>query len=334
MDYTNQMPNSTKTSRIKVLVTGSAGFVGKVLVQELLINGYDVTGIDRIIPKNLNYRFHLFDMKEPFTLSPSTFDLVIHCAAAKGDWGISKREFYRDNVIATKNLVDYLEKCKVSRVIHFSTVAIYSRDVTDGSEDTKIEPYSSYGQTKLDSEILSRQYAGKSGIETVILRPSVIYGRDNYANMFNLIQQLSRSVPFQINPKGIIKSHVSVRNVVDVVLKFCDFSSLKENLEIYNLTERPYNNLNTMIEIICDELSVKPPKVNLPIWLVYILFGFLEIIGRIVKKDTGFTLERLQKFSSSTHYTSEKLWLRVGDQKYSSEEELRDMVNWFKHRIL
>jgi len=317
---------------MKVLVTGSEGFVGKELVANLIAAGHEIDGIDRAKAVNPSYKLHRIDLKNEILLDPASYDVVVHCAAAKGDWDISDEEFYEDNVIATENLLNYVRKCDVKKIIHFSTVAIYSRDVTDGSESTKIEPDSVYGQTKLDSEILIRKYAEESGIPTVVLRPSVIYGRDNYANMFNLIQQLNRSLPFQINPVGITKSHVSVRNVVDVVLRFSDPSYSVNGLEIYNLTERPYYDLNNMIRIICDELGVKPPRVNLPIWLVAIPFGILEFFGKLLKKDTGFTLDRLRKFSSSTHYTSEKLWSQTGKQKYSSESELRDMVKWFKER--
>ena len=317
---------------MKVLVTGSEGFVGKELVANLIAAGHEIDGIDRAKAVNPSYKLHRIDLKNEILLDPASYDVVVHCAAAKGDWDISDEEFYEDNVIATENLLNYVRKCDVKKIIHFSTVAIYSRDVTDGSESTKIEPDSVYGQTKLDSEILIRKYAEESGIPTVVLRPSVIYGRDNYANMFNLIQQLNRSLPFQINPVGITKSHVSVRNVVDVVLRFSDPSYSVNGLEIYNLTERPYYDLNNMIRIICDELGVKPPKVNLPIWLVAIPFGILEFFGKLLKKDTGFTLDRLRKISSSTHYTSEKLWSQTGKQKYSSESELRDMVKWFKER--
>lgn len=317
---------------MKILVTGSEGFVGKVLVAQLLDSGHEVEGIDRVKTPSLKYKLYQLDLAAEISVTTASYDVLIHCAAAKGDWDISDEEFYEDNVVATENLLNYVRKCKVKKIIHFSTVAIYSRDVTDGSETTKIEPDSVYGQTKLDSEILIRKYAEESEIPTVILRPSVIYGRNNYANMFNLIQQLNRALPFQINPFGITKSHVSVRNVVDVVLRFSNPSYSVNGLEIYNLTERPYYNLKNMIRIICDELEVKPPKVYLPIWLVAIPFGILEFSGKLLKKDMGFTLDRLRKFSSSTHYTSEKLWSHTGNQKYSSESELRDMVKWYKER--
>lgn len=315
-----------------ILVTGSEGFVGKELLRELLYSGYAVRGIDRVKNCDVDYELYSTDLAKAITIDPTSYDVIIHCAAAKGDWNISDKEFYDDNVVATENLLNYLRKCKVKKIIHFSTVAIYSRDITDGSENTKIKPDSVYGQTKLDSEILIRKYAEESGIPTVILRPSVIYGRNNYANMFNLIQQLNRALPFQINPTGITKSHVSVRNVVDVVQRFSKPSYSFNGIEIYNLTERPYFDLKSMIGVICGDLEVKPPKINLPVWLVAIPFGILEFFGKRLKKDTGFTIDRLRKFSSSTHYTSEKLWSHTGKQKYSSESELRDMVKWFKER--
>ena len=317
---------------MRILITGSSGFVGEQLVFHFSKLGHEVLGIDRSESSNQSHSLHLMDLSSEISLETGSFDIVIHCAAAKGDWNISDNEFRDDNVVATENLLNYIQKCKVKKIIHFSTVAVYSRNVTDGSEGTKIAPDSVYGQTKLDSEILIRKYSEESGTPTVVLRPSVIYGRDNYANMFNLIQQLNRALPFQINPVGIIKSHVSVRNVVDVVLRFSDPLYSVNGLEIYNLTERPYYDLNKMIMIICAELGVKPPKVNLPIWLVAVPFGILEFFGKLLKKDTGFTLDRLRKFSSSTHYTSEKLWSQTGKQKYSSESELRDMVKWFKER--
>lgn len=316
---------------MNILVTGSEGFVGSFLIAELLKNNHSVVGIDRADKTSTsNYLFFKIDLTEKLSLTKNFFDLVIHCAAAKGDWNISDEDFYRDNVIATKNLINYLKTCEVKRLIHFSTVAVYSRFVTSGCEETKIEPDSVYGATKLDSEILIRKYAMKVGLPTIVLRPSVIYGRQNFANMFNLIQQLSRSMPFQINPQGIVKSHVSVNNVVDVVLKLLDCPKLFEEVKIFNLTERPYLDLEALIHIICDELKVNNPKINLPLWLMSIPFALLGFVGRILKKDTGFTIDRLRKFSRSTHYTSEKLWTTLGKQKYNSEDELRDMVKWYK----
>ena len=315
---------------MNILLTGCHGFVGQSLSKLLLDEGNTVIGVDRVDVNGCGFPVVKCDLAEHIPLEPQHFDVVIHCAAAKGDWNLSDREFYRDNVIATKNLLAFLERCTINKLIHFSTVAIYSRETESGDEGTPLQPDSVYGETKLDSEVLVRKFAEQSKVATTILRPSVIYGRDNFANMYNLIKQLSRGLPFQINPAGIVKSHVSVKNVVDVVNRFVKSASQAEIIEIYNLTERPYLNLNQLIAILCDELKTPIPKMVLPLWLVSIPFAILEFVGKIIGKDIGFTRERLQKFSSSTNYTSERLWSTLGAQKHESEQELRDMVQWFK----
>lgn len=66
--------------------------------------------------------------------------MVVHCAAGKGDWGISDEEFHNDNVGATQNLIDYLVDCSEKRIIHFSRFSIYSRNVTTGGEHTVVYP--------------------------------------------------------------------------------------------------------------------------------------------------------------------------------------------------
>ena len=318
---------------MRILVTGSEGFVGKVLVNNLIKRGYEVIGLDRVNSSQDGYIFHQLELNKKILLEKQCYDAVIHCAAAKGDWGISKQEFYDDNVLATRNLISYLESCDVRRLIHFSTVSIYSKSGKGGELEATVSPDSVYGKTKLESEYAIRKYSNDNKIPTIILRPSVIYGRGNFANMFNLIKQLDRKLPFQIKPNGITKSHVSVRNVSEVVMRFINPSSEYTGIKIYNLTERPYYNLESIMTIICDELGVRQPKLNVPLWMVAIPFGALEILGKILNKDTGFTLDRLRKFSSSTDYTSEKLWNETGVQKYSTDSELREMVKWFKKEI-
>jgi nucleoside-diphosphate-sugar epimerase len=315
---------------MKILITGSEGFVGKQLVSSFLSNAHDVFGIDRIANPSNSYNYNKIDMRQQFTLPENEWDVVIHCAAAKGDWGISDQEFYLDNVVVTRNLIQYLKECTVNKIIHFSTVAIYDRIVTTGDEETLIKPDSVYGSTKLESEILMTEFVQSNKIKTIILRPSVIYGRNNYANMFNLIKQLSRNLPFQVNVNGIVKSHVSVTNVSFVVKWFVDTKYLNCELDIYNLTERPYLNLIELNKIICTELKVRTPYINIPRFFVKIGFRCLEYIGKILKKDVGFTVERFDKFTSSTNYTSERLWNIIGTQRFSSESELIDMVKWFK----
>ena len=103
---------------MKILITGSEGFVGKVLVANLLASDQEIEGIDRVKADNLSYRLHRTDLRNEVLLDPASYDVVIHCAAAKGDWNISDEEFYEDNVVATENLLNYVRKCEIKKIIH------------------------------------------------------------------------------------------------------------------------------------------------------------------------------------------------------------------------
>ena len=96
--------------KMKILVTGSEGFVGKELIDALLSLGHDIVGIDRTKSSNPNYTLFQIDLKQEIKIEHSFYDLVIHCAAAKGDWDISDREFYEDNVVATEEPVKLCSK--------------------------------------------------------------------------------------------------------------------------------------------------------------------------------------------------------------------------------
>ncbi|NDB55065.1 NAD-dependent epimerase/dehydratase family protein [archaeon] len=53
---------------MKVLLTGSEGFVGKVLVANLLASGHEINGIDRAKEENPSYRLHRIDLKDKILL--------------------------------------------------------------------------------------------------------------------------------------------------------------------------------------------------------------------------------------------------------------------------
>ena len=133
---------------MRILVTGCNGFVGTLLVEQLLQESHEVVGIDRMGSHRSDIEFFDCDLSNKINVPTQAFDVVIHCAAAKGDWNLSDEDFQRDNVFATTNLVKYLDECQVGQIIHFSTVAIYSREVDSGDETTPIAPDSVYGKTK------------------------------------------------------------------------------------------------------------------------------------------------------------------------------------------
>lgn len=174
----------------RVFITGAAGFVGQYVVAAVLQAGHrvlanvrdktDVTQISwydhpsvEIVRQDLRSRRGL-----PESLAGA--DAVIHLAAVKGG------DFYDQfagTVIATENLLWAMQQQGIRQLIAISTFSVYDylrmkpNQLLD--EDAPIEANPAdrdgYAQTKLIQEKLYRAYDG----EVTILRPGMIYGRDN-----------------------------------------------------------------------------------------------------------------------------------------------------------
>jgi 2-alkyl-3-oxoalkanoate reductase len=179
---------------MKLLVTGSSGFLGKYVVAEALRRGHAVRAMVRPVgnapwapqPKLEIVRA---DLRSPRGLAEAVagVDAVLHLAAAKsGDFYAQ----FRGTVNATENLCDAMRQAGVRRLVAIGTFSVYDYlNAPTGStitETSRIEPCpekrDDYARTKLLQEQLVRDFAEKDGGQITVLRPGVIFGRDNAWN--------------------------------------------------------------------------------------------------------------------------------------------------------
>jgi nucleoside-diphosphate-sugar epimerase len=316
---------------MNILLTGSEGFVGGYLRKKLEKLEHNVYCIDRIIKTRTNYFcFDLSNETSSFAklLKDESFDLLIHLAAAKGDYNLKYDDFYRDNVTASEKTISLVKALNIKSVIAYSTVSVYGHDNKIKSEEAELVPNNAYGATKLESENIFIKWFNLDPIKNklTILRPSVIYGENNYANMYNLLDQLNKKFPVSVGNGNYIKSMVAVENIVDITV----FSINKlKGLQIYNCTDKPYPKLKEVIKYITEIKGFSKPKIVIPKWFAYFIGLLFECFSFLIKKDLGITRERIYKFTMPTDYRSEKL-AEVGYiQKYSVNDRIQNMANWY-----
>jgi nucleoside-diphosphate-sugar epimerase len=316
---------------MKILLTGSEGFVGVYLRKELEKTGNFIYCIDRVKVSRTNY--FCFDLSNEISslaklLKDERFDLLIHLAAAKGDYNLKYDDFYRDNVTASEKTISLVKVLDIKSVIAYSTVSVYGHDNKIKSEEADLVPNNPYGATKLESENIFIKWFNLDPIKNklTILRPSVIYGENNFANMYNLLDQLNKKFPVSVGKGNYIKSMVAVENIVDITV----FSINKlKSLQIYNCTDKPYPKLKEVIKYIAEIKGFSKPKIVIPKWVAYFIGLLFECFSFLIKKDLGITRERIYKFTMPTDYRSEKL-AEVGYiQKYSVKDRIQNMANWY-----
>jgi len=316
---------------MKILLTGSEGFVGVYLRKELEKTGNFIYCIDRVKVSRTNY--FCFDLSNEISslaklLKDERFDLLIHLAAAKGDYNLKYDDFYRDNVTASEKTISLVKVLDIKSVIAYSTVSVYGHDNKIKSEEADLVPNNPYGATKLESENIFIKWHNLDPIKNklTILRPSVIYGENNFANMYNLLDQLNKKLPVSVGKGNYIKSMVAVENIVDITV----FSINKlRGLQIYNCTDKPYPKLKEVIKYIAEIKGFSKPKIVIPKWFAYFIGLLFECFSFLIKKDLGITRERIYKFTMPTDYRSEKLTEVGYIQKHSVKDRIQNMANWY-----
>lgn len=181
---------------MKALVTGAAGFIGSTLVERLLANGADVTGVDcftdyypraikeRNVSAALNHpRFTFIEARlQDADLAGLLTDRthVFHLAAQAGvrkSWGRDFAVYTTNNIEATQVLLEACLGAKLERLVYASSSSVYGDDVAmPMREDALPQPVSPYGVTKLAAEQLCYLYFANYGVPTVALRYFTVYG--------------------------------------------------------------------------------------------------------------------------------------------------------------
>jgi nucleoside-diphosphate-sugar epimerase len=158
----------------RILVTGASGFVGGRFLSRFRDRpGLVLHGVGRRALDDPDYT--ALDLAERFGL-PFKPDVVIHAAARASPWGTAA-EYRRDNVEATRNVIDFCRRCpRPPRLIYVSSSSVfYRRGPQLGlTEESPIGPrfVNRYAATKYEGERLVREYPGP----WLILRPRAVFG--------------------------------------------------------------------------------------------------------------------------------------------------------------
>jgi UDP-glucose 4-epimerase len=179
---------------MKVMVTGAAGFIGGVTVLKLVDQGHEVLGVDRVIPNKTLIElpgtwWHTGDFAGEIGLETIKMfepEAIIHCAGTSlvGPSVADPAEYYNNNFVKTKILLDYLidNKLKHIRFIFSSSAATYGNPImTPINEVDPTEPISPYGESKLMIDWMLKRYAHAYELNYVSFRYFNACGADSQA---------------------------------------------------------------------------------------------------------------------------------------------------------
>jgi len=263
--------------RLKVLVTGGAGFIGSHLVDRLMKGNHEVTVIDNLSSGSLrnieswldnkNLKFIKGDLKETQASQKAAKDaeLVFHLAA-NPEVRVGETDppiHFEENLIVTFRLLESLRKQRSARTIVFaSTSTVYGEALllpTPEDYGPPI-PISTYGATKLGCEALISAYAYTFDFRGLILRLANIVGpRGTIGVVVDFIDKL------KANPKRLEilgdgfqkKSYLYIDDCIDAIsFATNEFLSSNEKIEVCNIGSPDSVTVSRIAEIVAEEMTL------------------------------------------------------------------------------
>ena len=275
---------------MKILVTGSAGFIGSFLAKKLLETSKDeIIGVDnlndyydvslkeerlKMLSSFKSFRFikgDIFDKSFIDNLfNEYHFDIVVNLAAQAGvRYSIDHPDVYiNSNIIGFYNILEACRYHMPNHLVYASSSSVYGGNTkVPFSTDDKVDnPVSLYAATKKSNELLAHAYSKLYNIPTTGLRFFTVYGPMGRPDMayFSFTNKLIKGETIEIFNYGNCKRDFTyIDDIVEGIIKVMGKAPIRKDGEdglpippykIYNIGNNSPENLLDFVSILSEEL--------------------------------------------------------------------------------
>lgn len=321
---------------MRVLVTGSTGFVGFHVLRALKRNAHEVVVLVRNTEKaqQLFARYGVVvDRMVVGSITDATVvrdalqgcDAVVHAAAVTPMQVASEKELFATNVDGVKNIIDAACELGINNIVFVSSItAIFNTNPARMSADAPIaQSKHAYGQSKAQAERYVRDLQVKNkGIKTVY--PGGIIGPDDPGRSATLMSLLYRMTQgFRITSGGT--QQIDVRDLAAFIVALLEKNDGKP---ARYLTAGHYMEWETFADLL-DDISGKPlPRSAVAGWKLR-LFGRITDIKRLFKPDASpISAETMRYATQWPCVKNAEAMQALGVHLRSTQETFTDTLRW------
>ena len=334
----------------KILVTGSAGFIGFHVCKKLLSRNYEVIGIDNVNNYyDINLKKSRLQVLDKYSsknknswifckgsLEDSSFlnnifkkyspSIVINLAAQAGvRYSITNPKSYIDsNIVGFSNILEFCRSKKVKHLIYASSSSVYGGNtkLPFSENDPVNHPVSLYAATKKANELLAHSYSNLYNIPATGLRFFTVYGPWGRPDMAPMIfaKSIYEDIPLKIFNKGKMQR---------------DFTYIEDVVEaIFKLIKKPaISDINFKTNNPNPSTSWAPHRIlNIGNNETIELLDFIEILERLIGRKANKNYLPMQKGDVVKTWADTNLMESyIGFKPYTNiEDGLVKFVNWYK----
>jgi nucleoside-diphosphate-sugar epimerase len=316
---------------MRILITGSSGYIASAVGPALKHRGHTLVGLDRETGNSsfLDH-FHHGDLLDTDLVcrALSQVEMVLHLAAAKGDWGISEEEYFRDNLKATRNLLRAAKGRGIKHWMFYSTVAAIGPSDSAADEGASLAPIDAYGESKAEAEALFNEFSSETGAHVTIVRPSVVFGPGNPpdTNIYRLIEAVYRRRFVLVGDGDTLKTTSYIENLVEATLFLME--RFDPGVSTYIYVDDPVRTTGEIVHQIYSVLDRFGPMIRMPLWLARPVARISDAAAKIVEIDFPITAARIEKFCRSTYYDGSAIRDLGFKQPVDNQTAMERTITW------
>lgn len=300
----------------KVLITGADGFIGSHLVEELILEGYEIRAFCYYNSFNSygwldNFSKELLEGIEIFMgdvrdsngvrTAMKGCDIVYHLAALIAiPYSYHSPDSYVDtNIKGTLNILQAARDLNIERVLITSTSEVYgTAQYVPIDENHPRQPQSPYSASKIGADCMAESFYRSFGLPVTIVRPFNTYGPRQSARAIipTIITQLANGFEEiklgDLTPtrdflyvKDTVKGFIAIANSKDLIGQDCNIATNSE-ISMQELVDMLVDIINPKAKIIQDLNRIRPKKSE-----VFRLYGDNSKILKYTNWTTNYTLK-------------------------------------------
>lgn len=248
---------------MRILVTGSSGFVGRALTREFRQRGHHVTGLSRK-GGDLGIKSDLLDPASLERAIEEAKPQVIYNLAAVTDLKGAPQSGYRVNTDGVSNLIASVARApSVERVIWMSSQLVH-RPGLPFSSPTTYEPVGAYGESKAEGERRVRASDGGGRVWAIVRTPT-IWGPGMSEHYLGAIRMIQRGLYFHAGTRPLPKSCSYIDNLVAQLASLADAPDEAVHRKLFYLADSEPLDIRAWADAFAAKFGKRIPTLPLPV---------------------------------------------------------------------
>lgn len=322
---------------MKKLVMGANGFLGSHVARQLVAKGEDVRVLIRQGSNTANieglavetYYGDIFN-QDSVAAAMVGCDVVYYCIVDARAWLRDPTPLFRTNVDGLKQVLEIAAQAQLKKFIFTSSIVTIGL-VENGkaNENTAFNWGNiggAYARSRHQAEQLVLDYAKNKGLPAVAMCVANTYGSDDRQMTPHgalVAASAQGKNPFYV--KGIVTEVVGIEDAAKAMLLAEDNG---RDGERYIISER-FADMRDIYRIAAETTGAKPPKITLPLWLMYVMGALGDIARWTTRKDLVLCTRSVKLMHIMSPMDHTKAMRELGWQPRPIEESIREAALFY-----